>query len=183
MGATIRFAARVEDLGQGGRFAVRLPDAAPHAAVVEGLIGGFPFRAPVEPNDGSGLHIVFSAALLGAIRAEVGDSVDVEITRIDDEPEVRHPSDLVAALARAPDARAVWPGLTPMARREWVRWVCSAKKLDTRASRIETACDMLAHGKRRPCCFPGINFVTHGLVAPSETWTALPATSRKRGEV
>lgn len=174
MEATIRFAARVEVLADVGRYGLRLPEEAPTAEAVEGVLAGFPFRAIVTLATGGGRLIVFGAALLGAVRAEPGEVVDVEITRIDAEEEVRLPADLAAALEGAPASLAAWPGLTPMGRREWIRWVCSPKKAGTRAGRIEKACDMLAQGKRRPCCFPGVAFVTNGLVDPAETWAPLP---------
>ncbi len=99
--------------------------------------------------------------------------VSVELTRFGEEREVRVPSDLSAALNKEPSALAAWGKVTPMARREWVRWVASSKQDKTRVHRIETACDMLASGKRRPCCFPAINWVTKGKVTAEETWIPL----------
>jgi hypothetical protein len=66
--------------------------------------------------------------------------------------------------------------VTPNARREWVRWIASAKQEKTREKRIEVGIDKLSKGMRHPCCFPGLNFVTKGLVEPEETWAPLPAT-------
>src|SRR4029077_3627435 len=43
-----------------------------------------------------------------------------------------------------------------LARRDWIFSISSAKQPETRTRRIEKACDMLASGKRRLCCFPGI---------------------------
>lgn len=64
------------------------------------------------------------------------------------------PADLKKALAAAPaKAREVWSDITAAARRDFVHWITSGKKAETRVKRIETACDMLAKGKRRPCCF------------------------------
>ncbi len=58
------------------------------------------------------------------------------------------------ALAVAPMmAREVWSDITPAARRDFIHWIVSPKRPETRVKRIETACDMLAKGKRRPCCF------------------------------
>lgn len=63
------------------------------------------------------------------------------------------PIDLTKALASHPKAKAAWAGLTPIAKRDFVTWIVSAKKPETRARRIEKACDMLVKGKRRPCCY------------------------------
>lgn len=65
------------------------------------------------------------------------------------------PADLRQALAANSAMLAVWEDITPLARNEWICWVESAKKAETRASRIEKAQDMLNGGKRRPCCWPG----------------------------
>ena len=40
-----------------------------------------------------------------------------------------------------------------IARLDWIHWITSAKQLKTRAKRIGDACDMLASGKKRVCCF------------------------------
>src|SRR5258706_14055145 len=70
-----------------------------------------------------------------------------------EEPEPRVPTDLRKALAAVPLAEAVWRDLTPIARRDFISWIDSAKQPETRRRRIEKACVMLADEKRRPCCF------------------------------
>ncbi len=177
---TIRFSAELVARKAGEAFNLHLPKAASAelpshgTTMVEGTIDGFPFRAPLE-SDGKGAHALkISKALQVAAGANAGETVVVELMRIGDEPEVRVPSDLIAALKTAAKAKALWREITPMARREWVRWVSSAKQSETRERRIENACDMLSKGKRRPCCFPGINWVTKDHVSPNETWLPLP---------
>ena len=46
-------------------------------------------------------------------------------------------------------------GITALARNEWICWVTSAKKEETRAKRIKWGCENLSAGKRRPCCWAG----------------------------
>lgn len=65
------------------------------------------------------------------------------------------PTDLREALNAAPDVRTVWNALTPLARNEWICWVISVKKPETRQKHIERLCAELLEGKRRPCCWPG----------------------------
>ena len=123
--------------------------------IVEGTINGFPFRAALEPN-GKGSHwLRVSKAMHHAAGADAGDTVTVEITRAGEEPETRVPMDLRKTLAAAPLAQALWADITPIARRDWILWISSAKQPETRRSRIEKACAMLASGKRRVCCFGG----------------------------
>lgn len=65
------------------------------------------------------------------------------------------PADLREALVADPAAREKWEDITPLARNEWICWVISCKKPETRARHIERASEDLAKGKRRPCCWPG----------------------------
>lgn len=65
------------------------------------------------------------------------------------------PKDLQYVLSSDMKVLAAWEDITPLARNEWICWVESAKKQETRARRIERACKDLKEGKRRPCCWPG----------------------------
>ena len=65
------------------------------------------------------------------------------------------PNDFRKALSGTPAARAVWEDITPLARNEWICWIESAKKPETRSHRIERMCIELLGGKRRPCCWAG----------------------------
>lgn len=65
------------------------------------------------------------------------------------------PEDLRTILTSHPEMLAVWHDITPLARNEWICWIESAKQEKTRHSRLSKAIDMLTHGKRRPCCWPG----------------------------
>ena len=65
------------------------------------------------------------------------------------------PGDLREALKLHPEALATWEGITPLARNEWICWIQSPKKPETRRKRIEWGCSSLGDGKRRPCCWPG----------------------------
>ena len=65
------------------------------------------------------------------------------------------PGDLENALKLDPEARSTWTDITPLARNEWICWIQSAKKPETRRKRIEWGCSNLREGKRRPCCWPG----------------------------
>ena len=69
------------------------------------------------------------------------------------------PEDLRKALASGlpadRQARAVWEDITPLARNEWICWVTSGKKAQTRRIRIDKALSKLKSGMRRPCCWAG----------------------------
>ncbi len=65
------------------------------------------------------------------------------------------PADLRKAITSAKPAKAIWDDITPLARNEWICWVTSGKKADTRNIRIEKAISKLKSGMRRPCCWAG----------------------------
>ncbi len=184
--STIRFSAKLfrpkANENKGSSTVLTLPKNAiaslPSKAktMVEGTMNGFPFRIALEPN-GKGSHkLKISKALRDAAGVDDLDAVTVEITRAGEEPETRVPMDLRKALAGAAKARAMWTDITPMARREWILWISSAKQLETRQHRIETACDMLASGKRRVCCFGGIKWLMRDHT-DVDKWRPLPSSS------
>lgn len=70
-----------------------------------------------------------------------------------EEPDPKVPPDLRQALTAFPTVNAKWNDLTPIARRDFLSWIDSAKQAETRQRRIERACSMLVAGKRRPCCY------------------------------
>ena len=93
--------------------------------------------------------------------------------RAKEQSEAKVPADLRKALAAAPIARTKWKDLTPIARRDFVSWIDSAKQLETRKRRIERACSMLAAGKRRPCCYSIVSF---------DLYTALNASPKAKAQ-
>ena len=78
-----------------------------------------------------------------------------------EESEPGAPVDLSKALAANPRAKAQWRDLTPIARRDFISWIDSAKQPETRRRRIERASSMLAAGKRRPCCYSIVSLDLH----------------------
>jgi uncharacterized protein YdeI (YjbR/CyaY-like superfamily) len=67
----------------------------------------------------------------------------------------RLPSDFREAIASDPTVKTVWADISTLARNEWICWVTSAKKTETRTRRIEVGLDKMRKGMRRPCCWPG----------------------------
>lgn len=133
---------------------------------VEGTINGYHFRATLEPDGKKSHWLKVSGKLRKAAGAEAGDVVTLDIAPAGKEPEPRVPADLRKALASAPRARTAWKDITPIARRDWIQWIVSAKRPETRARRIINACAMLAGGKRRICCFDRSGYYSKGMSAP-----------------
>nr|WP_315232499.1 YdeI/OmpD-associated family protein [uncultured Albidiferax sp.] len=133
---------------------------------VEGTINGYPFQATLDPDGQLSHWLRVSKELREAAHADVGEMVAVQISPANPEPEPQIPDDLREALAASPEAKAGWEGTTTIARLDWIHWIESAKQAKTRKSRVENACDMLASGKGRVCCFDQSGFYSKSLSAP-----------------
>lgn len=133
---------------------------------VEGTINGHPFQATLEPDGQLSHWLKVPHALQEAAAASFGDTVRVQIAPADPEPEPAVPEDLRQALAGSAAAAATWNDTTTLARVDWIHWIESAKQAKTRARRVQNACEMLAGGERRVCCFDQSGFYSKSLSAP-----------------
>jgi hypothetical protein len=133
---------------------------------VAGTINGHPFRTTLVPDGRRSHWLKVTRKVREGAVAEVGDVVTLEIASAGKGPEPKIPADLRKALAAAPRSRALWSGITPIARRDWIHWITSARRPETRARRIANACEMLAVGKRRVCCFDRSGFYSKSCSAP-----------------
>ncbi len=117
-------------------------------------IDGHDFDTVVEPDGRKGHWVRIEETVGKAAGVGPGDTAELTLEVASQWPEPPVPDDLAAALADAPEEiRAVWRGITPMARWEWVRWVRATRNPRTRQRRVEVSISKLDHGKRRPCCF------------------------------
>jgi hypothetical protein len=133
---------------------------------VEGTFAGQPFQATLSP-DGEGSHWwKVEKALLDAAGVAAGETVALAIAPVAEEPEPALPADLKKALAGDAAARATWDDITPLARRDWIHWITSGKKAETRVKRVAVACDKLAAGQRRACCFDRSGMYSKGNMGP-----------------
>ena len=65
------------------------------------------------------------------------------------------PVDFGKMIKENPKVSKTWEVVTPLARNEWICWIVSAKKEETRIGRIQRAKENLSAGKKRPCCWAG----------------------------
>jgi hypothetical protein len=121
--------------------------------MVKGTIKDLPFQTALEP-DGAGSHwLHVTKAMQQAAGVQAGDTVTLAIESTKDWPEPEVPADVQHLLVDNPTVTPLWTRITPMARWEWLRWIGSTGKDETRKHRIEVSCSKLRAGERRPCCF------------------------------
>jgi len=157
MGSKVRFEAKLFTIGDWT--ILRLPESASAKlpsrgqTVVKGTINGFQFQSPLEP-DGKLSHWFRVDDSLGkAAKAAAGDMATLEIESTKEWPEPEVPADIQEALAADSKAHALWVKITPMARWEWIRWIRSTGRSETRNRRIAVGLSKLKGGERRPCCW------------------------------
>lgn len=144
----------------------KLPRRGP--VIVKGTLNGATFRGTLEPDGQKSHWLKVPNKLRDSANANIRDTVTLELAPLDEEPEPVVPPDLRQALDDPAHAKALatWQDITPLARQDWVHWITSAKKEETRTRRIAAACDMLTQGKRRPCCFDRSGVYSKGFNAP-----------------
>ena len=108
-------------------------------------VAGYRYRTTVAPMGGRYL-VPLSAEHRSAAGVAAGDEVEVDI-ELDQAPrEVELPEDLAAALGRDAQASGYFDGLSYTHRKEWVRWICEAKKPETRQARLDKTMAALRAG-------------------------------------
>lgn len=85
------------------------------------------------------------------------------------------PQDFKKVLLSNKKVLTAWEDITPLARNDWICWIISPKKKETRDEHIKRAIEELKEGKRRPCCWMGCVHRKDKPMSPSQKF----AMSRK----
>jgi len=134
---------------------------------VEGTFNGFSFQATLLPDGDGGHWLKVDPRLSEGTGAMAGDDIELAVAPVTVEPEPEVPDDVQEALeAAGPKAQETWASITPLARRDWIFWIVSGKKAETRMKRIEVAISKLSAGNRRPCCFDRSGMYDKSLSCP-----------------
>ena len=134
---------------------------------VEGTMNGHPFRAALEANKSGNHWLHVNEAMRKGAGAGAGDTVKVAI--LGPEPESKVPADLRVALNASHEAQTLWKDLTSIGRRDWIRWIDSAKSPETRVRRVTRTAEQLSSGKRRPCCVNVYEFMLRRVQEQQQT--------------
>lgn len=65
------------------------------------------------------------------------------------------PNDLQATILSNELLVEKWNKLTPIQRNEWICWVITVKKEETRIKHLKRFVEDFNAGKKTPCCWPG----------------------------
>jgi hypothetical protein len=81
------------------------------------------------------------------------------------------PADMKKLITANPKMLDMWLDITPLARNEWICWVTTVAKQETRDKHLVVMKDkMLKKGMRRPCCWVGCIHRTDKAMSASQKW-------------
>lgn len=105
---------------------------------IKATIDGVPYRGSIAPM-GGGKHILgVKKEIREALGKTIGDTVHIVLEQ-DTEPRVVSiPADFQQALDKNPTAKDIFDKFAYTHRKEYVQWIESAKKPETRQQRINT---------------------------------------------
>jgi bifunctional DNA-binding transcriptional regulator/antitoxin component of YhaV-PrlF toxin-antitoxin module len=107
-----------------------------------GTINGHPYRTTIAHMGGESF-IGISKALREAAGVNIGDTIEVTVQFDTAERTVDVPDDLAVLLKRNPKAQDRFESSSYTHRKEFVQWITSAKRPETRKSRLERTIEML----------------------------------------
>jgi len=153
-GSVQRFSSVIERAGGGGAF-VSIPFDVERVfgksrVPVKVMIDGEPYRGSLVRMGGASHMLPLLKEIREKIAKGPGDAVDVVVEEDLGPRVVAVPKDLRRALASQAKALLFFRGLSYTGRKEYARWIESAKRQETRALRVAKAVAMLRQGKREP---------------------------------
>jgi hypothetical protein len=142
--------------GKGGWTFARLPEVKPDKKAwfnwvrVRGFIDDYEIKAyHLMPMGNGQLFLPVKSAIRKKIKKDAGDTISVRLY-FDNDP-VEIPPALLECLRDDPDAHSHFFKLTESEKKQAIDWIYSAKKEETRDSRIVVLLNLLSQG--RPLSF------------------------------
>jgi hypothetical protein len=114
---------------------------------VAGTVNGCAFRGALE-SGGAGHYLSLGPAWRRDSGVEFGQQVEVVLSPEGPQSEALAP-DVTAALEARPEARAFFDALPSFYRKNYVRWIESARRPQTRQARIAEMIELLQAGKKQ----------------------------------
>lgn len=117
---------------------------------VKALFDGHPYRGSLA-SMGTGCHlIIVRKDIRKTLGKKAGDFVMVEIEPDMEERLIELPEDLNKGLAKNAKAKKFFETLSYTNRKEYVVWITSAKRTETREKRLANTLHKLVNGKKNP---------------------------------
>jgi hypothetical protein len=114
---------------------------------VSGLVNGCVIRGSVG-SDGTDYFLPLGAVWRRDCHLDAGASVEVVLSPEGPQAE-QLPPDVAEALAAEPQAKAFFEGLATFYRKNFIRWIESARRPETRLARIEETIRLLKDNKKQ----------------------------------
>jgi hypothetical protein len=115
---------------------------------VKGTINGIPYRGSLLPHGDGRHYMVVNKTLQKNCGASSGEHVDVTMLMDDEIRTVTLPEDFEDALTKNTAINQIFKKFAYSHQKEYVNWITSAKKTETRLSRIDKAMQMISENKR-----------------------------------
>ncbi len=116
---------------------------------VKALFDGKAEYRGIMSNMGTGCHIlILTQEVRGKLGKTFGDRVSVELEHDLEKREVIIPEEILVLLNKFPEAQAFFEKLSYTHRKEYINWITSAKREETRSKRIELFVEKLLEKKK-----------------------------------
>ena len=116
---------------------------------VKATFDGVPYRGSLA-NMGMGHMLVMRKDIRAKVGKSHGDTVLVTVQKDTEERIVEIPPELTAAFEQNPEAKKFYDSLSYTNRKEYARWVATAKRQETKERRLEKTISMLLEGIKHP---------------------------------
>jgi hypothetical protein len=117
-------------------------------AKVAVTVNGYTYRSSIASMGGRVL-LGLSAEVREGAGVTAGDVIDIDIEADTAPREITVPGDLAEALRAEPAAEGFYDALSYSHQRAYVEWIDSAKRAETRQTRVAKAVEMLRDGHKR----------------------------------
>ncbi len=116
---------------------------------VKATFDGVPYRGSLA-NMGMGHMLVMRKDIRAQVGKSHGDTVRVTIVKDTEERVVEVPEALQKILDKNPEAKSFYDGLSYTNRKEYARWIATAKRPETKERRLAKTLEMLLNKVKHP---------------------------------
>ena len=116
---------------------------------VKATFDGVPYRGSLA-NMGMGHMLVMRKDIRAQVGKSHGDTVRVTIVKDTEERVIEVPEALQKILDKNPEAKRFYDGLSYTNRKEYARWIATAKRPETKERRLAKTLEMLLNKVKHP---------------------------------